>query len=460
MLIIILLLLLNGIAPNANFILKYRLDIAGAPISILDGLLFIGVLLMLIPGLRARFPAQLHPLLPRMLILSALATVGGIVAFFFSETADPYYLITTVRNFLTIPAAAVASYCLINQPRDLRRYCFWFVIASTGAAVMIMLFFRSAGEQQTKLWLDINSLRTMEYGVAFAGTAAAFLIYQLSSGNRMMPAALAVVLAGVCFIGQCATLSRSDWVSIVLAIGSVYFLLPRVGRAGKVLKFIGLAPVILLFIFVGVRLADRATGRDFAGRLVERVETLLPGERTTKTVKAWDSRLDSQLVEIRQWARRPILGHGFGHRAIYNDYGQSMGGYGHNTWTFTLFQNGPLGLAATLIAVVGCWVVGRRMVLQANGDVNFTLAGALGAVFGAYFFFLSLTTATFNSPRPALTMGLFFGMVMRARAMQLELARQQAELEAYYEQHPEEQPLPEQQYLVEEPVFGNWYQPN
>jgi hypothetical protein len=145
-----------------------------------------------------------------------------------------------------------------------------------------------------------------------------------------------------------------------------------------------------------------------------------------------------------------------------------MGGFGHNTWTFTLFQTGPLGLAAMSLVVFGMWVIGRRMIRDAQGDQLFTLIGALGSCAAVFFLFHGLTTASFNAPRPAIFLGLIFGVVVRTRQMQVQtlhdLALQQHLIE---QQQLEEQGYAYDDQYVGDPehaahsgVFGNYYQHN
>jgi hypothetical protein len=93
----------------------------------------------------------------------------------------------------------------------------------------------------------------------------------------------------------------------------------------------------------------------------------------------------------------------------------------------------------------------------------------LGACAAVFFLFHGLTTASFNAPRPAIFMGLTFGVVVRARQMQLQtlndLAIQQYLIEQ--QQQLEEQGYAYDDQLALDPeqaahagVFGNYYQHN
>jgi len=468
--IIILLLLFNSVASNSKFLLRYRLDV-GAPISVLDGLVFLGIVVALIPLGKNRMPtSQVHPLLLRVLALFTLATLAGAFASLLSSDDDPYYFFTTLRNFLMVPASCFIGYFLTQWPKHARRYALWLVVSGIGAGLMVMIFYKTKAETGVRQDVDINALRTMEYGPAIAGIIATFLIFQIVSGYRMFPLVVTILLAAVAFIGQSATLSRSDWVALAMSIGAIYFLIPREARRGKTIKVMLAAPLIVLFIWVGMEGASRVLGIDFQKRMVQRLETMLPGERVGKTAKAWDSRLGSQIRELQLWAKSPIIGNGFGHRRIYGINGEDMSGYGHNTWTFTLFQTGPAGFAAQAMVVGGMWLIGRRLIRDARGDKTFILIGALGACAGVFFLFHGLTTASFNALRPAIFMGLIFGIVVRTRQMQLQtlddLAIQQYVLE-------QQQMLEEQGYAYDEQIaldpehaghaagaFGTYYQHN
>ena len=465
--LLIPLLLINGIASGENFINKYRLDV-GVPINILDVMLFMGLLLPLVPLQRNRFQARVHPALSRTVILYVLGAIAGSLGALICspagpwESVDSYSFLSMLRNFLTVPAAALTAYMMLQKPTDTRRYAFWYIMAGVGTAIMTMLFFHAKGEQ-AKQALDLNALRAMGYGPVVAGIAAVFLLWQIVSGNRQFSLPVALVLTGIAFVGQAATLSRSDWVSMSFAISGIYWLLPKGKRVGNMLRVALIGPVIAVFLVIGIIAASKVTNANFQKRIADRIESLLPKEReTTKTQKAWDTRLESQLREVELWMRSPIVGNGFGHKLIYNDAMQNCGGYGHNTWTFTLFCAGPVAVAAAGFAVVGSWILGRRLLRDSGvGDPYFGLIGALCACSGAFIFMHGVTTASFNTPRPAIFLGLTFGIAARARAMQLQMMREQQELDAYYDEngHAADEFAPQEQYTTE-PVFGGSFQLN
>src|SRR4051812_46288493 len=97
-LIILPLLLLDATASNSKFLLLYRFDIMGAPISILDALVLMGLILAVLPIPRLRMPtARVHPMLVRMFQLCAIGAIAGSFASFLSSDIDNYYYITCLR---------------------------------------------------------------------------------------------------------------------------------------------------------------------------------------------------------------------------------------------------------------------------------------------------------------------------------------------------------------------------
>lgn len=454
MYILVPIIVLNAILNNRDFVNTYRLNIGGTPINLFDILLFVGLALAFFQRSR-RYPTDaVHPLFLRGVMWLLIAAGCGCVAAGIYQEFDLRTLVAQLRNFLVLPLSAILGYFMLNYPRGGKSYAFWTVVAGVGAAIFTMIYFRGQGERVTEQKFDINMLRTVEYGVGCAGIAGAYLIYTMFSGNRQFPTFVAVALCGICVLGQSATLSRSDWISLIMCIGSVFFLLPKdSGRLGKFVKLALVVPLLGIFLSIGVALGAKATGMDFQRRVVERIESLLPHRETTKAVKAWDSRVNGAFREFQLFARSPIIGQGFGHPMIYLENGQDAVGYGHNTWTFEMFQTGISGLIGCGILVFGTWVIGRRMIFT-GVDRTFILIGAVGAMTAVWFFFHGVMTASFNTPRPAMTLGLTFGAVMRARAMQLYVLRQMQEEQALWEtgEYADES---QQQY--NEPVFGNWY---
>jgi hypothetical protein len=232
---------------------------------------------------------------------------------------------------------------------------------------------------------------------------------------------------GFCFVGQFATLSRSDWVAVVGALLTLPAVLPREGRFKKVLAFVLAIPVLLAFLWGGVFVASAVMGRDLSTRMTNRVLTALPfarGDDSYTRAKAWDTRLPGVIRELQLFSESPVIGNGFGYTATGRVV-QDGTAYYHNVWSSSLAATGVAGFAAYLVPLVAVIVIGRRMVLQ-NVDKGSVLMGVIGFTMGIYLIIHGAATMSFNVQRGALLMGLLCGVVLRARAMQLTVLREYA----------------------------------
>ena len=67
--------------------------------------------------------------------------------------------------------------------------------------------------------------------------------------------------------------------------------------------------------------------------------------------------------------------------------------------------------------------------VRAQMDLEFTVFGALASITGMCALIWATLSLSINQQRLAMLVGMMFGMAFRCRAMQLTLAKQQAELE-------------------------------
>ena len=414
-----LLTLINALAHNAGFALRYRIDVAGMPIGVFDFLLGLGVLVALV-GRGGAWPAgRLHPLMLWTMLLFGAATAGGIMGALLSN-AELRWMMTGMRNWVSLGLSVYIGYNLLLQPRSVARFCYLHVIAGVATAVVILLFFHSAasslGSQDS-----LNKLRTMAYVQVYAGLGGALVLFAIIARIRMFPTWAAVLLCGFSFVGLFATLSRSDWVAAIACVAAMYLLLPTFRPGGKVVAAIVGPPIIVAFLWVGLIAASAVTGRDFEAEMVARVESMLPGARTNANrFKAWDSRLEGIQKELRVWRSSPIIGGGFGATDVLRfRYGDHAGlSYRHNSWTSTLAETGVIGFAAVSCLVFGLVVVGRRLARDGVHQA-YVLIGALAVITGAFYLIHGMATQSFNQMRWGIPLGIICGAALRARAMQL-----------------------------------------
>jgi hypothetical protein len=424
---LVLLTLVNALASH-DLVLQYRLSAGGFPISVFDVLLLgVGPAAVLLTRAYAYPTGRSHPVLSWILVLSLMAVVVGLLAAVFNGTVLRSS-VTSLRNFVALPLCIWLAYSLLLQPPAAEKLCKAHVWAGVVTAGFVLAYF---GRAASAFEGNIDELRAMKYVAIYCGMAGVLLLYSIIGGVGMFRPSLAVIMGGVCFIGQFATLSRSDWLAVWTAAVVVYFFLPSLYRGRKLAAAIVGPPVALAFVWLGLVVASAATGTNFTEKMVARVNSMLPDSTPgTKQKKAWDTRLESTLIELKWWAGSPIVGRGFGihetKRPTLRE--KEAEGLKHNTWVFTLAETGVVGFSAMALVVGGTFVVGRRMVRDRT-DRGSVLVGALGVATASIYVVLGLATMSFNQVRGAIPLGVVCGIVLRCRAMQ------QAALRAQWEAH-------------------------
>ena len=413
-----LITLVNALAHNEGFALRYRIEAGGLPISVFDALLALGVVYGIV-GRRSAWPTErAHPLVGWIVGLFAAGAFAGVLGALISN-AELRWMITGMRNFLALPAGVLIGYCLLFTPRSNTRFCYLQVIAGIGTAVLVLLFFRSKAASY-ELDSNINKLRAVAYVSNYAGLAAALVLFTIISKIRMFPTWLALGICGLCFVGQFATLTRSDWLAAIASVLAIFALVPTYRPGGKLVAALVGPPLIAVFLWVGLILASTVVGRDFEGRMAERVMSLVPGHAAGTHAQAWDTRLEGIRKELQLWAHSPIIGGGFGATDVLRfRRGEQAGlSYRHNSWTSTLADAGLPGLAAISCLIFGMIVVGRRLARDGI-DRGYVLIGALAVITGVHYLFHGLATQSFNQMRWGIPLSIVCGVALRARAMQL-----------------------------------------
>ena len=432
----------NALAHNKTVALRYRIDV-GFPIGIFDALLGLGLLAAVVGHRNFVRTDRTHPLLGWTVVLFAVAILAGAFGAFTSN-ADLRWILTALRNLATLPVCVVSGYYLLSGPRAARHYPYLQVFAGVGAALVVLLFFRSAAADPGSS-RDINTLRAVAYVTNYAGIGATLLLFMIIAKMSPFPVWLAIVMSGFCFIGQFATLSRSDWLATIAGVLAIYFLLPSYRPKGKVVAALVGPPLIAVFLWAGLVFASAVTGRDFEKQMYDRVLSMLPVDNpgTETRRKAWDTRLSATLKELEWFARSPLIGQGFGvHETKQAMLGRrEMEGLRHNTWSSTLAETGLVGFSAMACVVFGTIVVGRRMARDAI-DPQQAIMGALGVITGSHYLFHGLATMSFNQMRWAIPLGIICGVVLRARALQLTQLRIAYETAYYYPPEPDVEPEP------------------
>jgi len=424
--LLLLITIANASLSMKGFLVRYRLDVGGVPINVLDVLTFLGLLLLPLRRHKMFVTNRFHPLMRTALVLFALMTLCGLIEALLNGC--PIYVVgEDARNLLALPAAAILGYYYIVNIGSPMWYGWVQVVGGFCAATLILTFFYTR-PADVATYSDINLYRTVDYVAAYAGIAAALLAYSIASGIRLLPTAAALALAGFCLVGQFATLARSDWLATLAAIVMAGAILPRGKRLVSAVRFALASAILCASIAMALYLASHLSGQDFFAKMGRRVGTLLPSDRSGEAPKAWVTRVGGSLEELRLWLHNPLTGNGLAIQALdAPSVSESVrSGFYHDTWTSTLAQTGLLGFAAMAAVVGGCIVVGRR-VIRDEVDYSFMLVGALAVATGSFFAVEGLTSYSFNQQRWAIVLGMTFGAVLRVRAMQLTFIKSRSE---------------------------------
>ncbi len=409
---------LNSVLPHNSLVYEYRVNI-GVPINILDALIFFGCGLAILPMWRTRaFPVyRSHPAWAWGLSLLILAGLIGILqSYLFFPDIPIKYRLPVIRNYVLVPASLFAAYQMITQPRQAKTV-FWIIfISSLGSASMSIL---TAGYETARIagtsGSGFDSLRQSALDVAGdAGMlSGSIVLFSLVSGIRFLPGLLAYASLVVSAVGMFFVPHRSHWlVDFITGCFAAFFLWPT-NRGRKWLVTMAATLCVVTASGLLVMVVELETGKDFGGWISKRLESLLPDENSRDS-RAWDTRLPTATIEFQLWLGNPLLGRGFGVQEANSIQTGTGGSFRHTPWVSTLTETGLPGLAGFVLVIGGCLAVGIRLARHAP-DKWFALVGAAAASWGVASIWFGMFTLSWNSPRPAITLGLMAGAVFRLR---------------------------------------------
>lgn len=421
--------ILNSIVSSAGFQNIYRIEIAGVPVGVMEGMLALGLIVAIFAG-GSHKPHhdpidRTHPVYAICIICLVIGQLMGMMGMFFHDAPLRAKLVFS-REFFGMLAAVYTGYRLLPSIRAASKVPYAFVFGGIGTAIFLIYAF-ARGSERYALHGDTNALRTVQFVTTYAGVACAILLYSVLSGMRLFPTPISLAIAGFCFVGQLAPLHRSDWLAQLAAIAAVPLGLRPGERIKQGFRLVLAAIALVLSLWFGLHVASAATGRNFHKTFEDRVISMLPGERLKSSdQKAWDTRLPAIQVELQMWLVNPLMGRGFG--AQEGSGLEEAVGYGfhHNAYTSTLAQVGVIGFIGVVLAVWSPVFVGMKLV-RAGNDRGTVLLGGLGIVTGVQQGVLGMATASFNGYRMAMMIGLISGMCFKVRDMQLTAARLNAE---------------------------------
>lgn len=419
MFLIYLLTLFNSVVSK-EFINTYRITVGFAFINSMD----LSMLLLFVGGVffgnrPSHLPTQrTHPMLFVILGFLLLGAVAGSVSAAINLNPAPM-VFRHMRDYMAWPVCVFAGYRVIGNPRSAWTFMYILVVGGVITATLFIWHFAQNAESMS-YGESINVVRSVSYIASAAGIAALICLYSYASPQvRILPAVIAVPVAVYCVVGQCAPLTRGEWLQILGGMLGLVLLLPKQRRWRALLKGLLFAPILMAALYFAVQLAGEATHKDFAKMMVERVQSMLPTERETSTEsKAWDSRLGSSQQEVEIWLQNPLLGQGFASQlaALSRGRMEDTTAYFHNGWSSVLATTGIFGFAGFVCLMGTMLWVGRRLVFDGR-DRGFIMMGVV-CFSGGIFLVINTLSSMVWTQRVALLFGIIAGMALRLRDIQ------------------------------------------
>lgn len=402
--------------PQLNLVAGITLG--GVSIKYYDILLYLGPILMLASLGRARTATKSHPAYVASLVLFGIAfTLASVVGFFGIQDGYLPLFIWPMRVMLTTIIAIYMGYRVLQHPAQCRTL-FWIVFIGSLGSALIAVFIggeTTATIASTASSSSFNDLRTSALAVTGdAGLLAACVcIFAMVQGLGLLPKAitlpgLLIAAAGMFFIPH-----RSHWLANFLTcLFAAFWLWPR--RLGRKIILTGtVCAGLLLVAGIATSIVQTETNRDFGGWVQKRLQSMLPDD-TSNEHRAWDTRTPGLVYDLNLWLHSPLYGGGFGiHEANALRTGNFVD-FRHTPWTSTLAETGLIGFAAYATLIGGMIILGTRLARTAPDRWMMLLAAAI-ACHGIVSFIFGCFTFSWNLPRPALTLGLFGGLIFRCR---------------------------------------------
>lgn len=425
---IFLLTFANAVLPHWDFVHKYRIvGPGGAPITVIDLLLGLGLLASLFRG-RGDPTLGRHPMFGVLLTAFTLCTLTGL-GVSLAVGNDVHYVVAKLRDFMVFPVTIYLGYRFLGSLNS----CNWatrtFVLSGLlNGALLVLYFARGAGKTAEHELTDILNVRTIDFVTEYTGITLAFMLFtrfQRVSYGGILWSTLVVIN---CTLGTTVSLSRSDWAAGFSGLLVAAFLAPVGQRLRQVRRMIAVIPLLFGVLFVGMLITSSVTGQDVVGKMYKRVQSMLPGGNSGETtVKAWDTRLAGIQKDFELFLRNPLLGQGFGIQTseILRTRQADSASEGHNSWTSTMAETGLLGLTTVATMFIVTWRVGRALVRDAFDRSSLRLGG-LAVITCVFCAVHGATTMSWNIARGAIPIGLACGMLLRCRDLQLAAKAQWA----------------------------------
>ncbi|MFA7235535.1 MAG: hypothetical protein WC058_01610 [Phycisphaeraceae bacterium] len=419
MFILYALLITSTVLPQSTW-RALRVNV-GVPVGLTEGLILLGLIWAMFPSrkrLEWAMPAQ-HPLLTLLLFLFPLVTIMAF-AVGISSGNEMYRVVSTARDFILLPLAMFVTYRLIHTPGQLKTFLKVAVLCAIVGGFFLLFSVVVLGQkvQEVESVIELREGNQFTAAINVASPlGVTFLFFALMSDRiHLLPRKWAYALATYCLLIVLFTFYRSSWVACAFSAFCLIFILPLGSRFERMFRSAIVVMIAGIFLYMSIVAVGAIIHHDLIGPINNRLLTLVPGAHTSEESHAWDSRAGGIQAELKIWSEYPLTGMGFGYWA--NPRLPQGISYGHNVFTSELATGGPLCLLCILLAVVGPWVVSKR-VIQTASSPTILFTGVYGYVNQATIFALMGATASINNLIGAVICGMVGGMILRARELAL-----------------------------------------
>lgn len=419
MFILIALLIVSTVLPQHTW-QALRVSV-GVPVGLTEGLILLGLIWSMFPSRKRAewaMPAQ-HPLLTAVLYVYLVATPLAFAMAVLNHN-PMYRVVSTARDFILLPLTMLVTYRLIHTPGQLKAFLKVAVLCAIVGGFFLLFSVVALG-QKVEAVESVTELRAGNQFTAAINVASplgvAFLFFALMSDRiHLIPRKWAYALASYCLLIVLFTFYRSSWVACAFSAFCLIFILPLGSRFERAFRAVIVVMIAGVCLYMSITAVGMLIHHDLIGPINSRLLTLVPGVHSGEESHAWDTRTGGIQAELQIWSQYPLTGMGFGYWS--NPRLPNVGGYGHNVFTSELAAGGPLCLAAVLLAVVGPWVVSKRLIPTAALPATL-FAGIYGFVNQATMFALMGATASINGIIGAVICGMVGGMILRTREIAL-----------------------------------------
>ncbi|MEL6706063.1 MAG: O-antigen ligase family protein [Bacteroidota bacterium] len=249
------------------------------------------------------------------------------------------------------------KHAVAQSPKTLGLLLLVFAAVVVVVTVRNFLYYLQALQNAEALWeIMQNRARTNERQimVGLIGGLTFLLYYTRSTSARVVLVVFCFTLTAGVVVGQ----SRAIWVSMMLALGVMLFMMERRQRVRLVVALTSAVAVLLLVGFIAFNNLFEIILTGLSTRFVSL------GTAATQDLSLVNRFYEWEAV-VRRAVRSPLFGWGMGaeysHFSLVFDATHEKA-YVHNTYIGILFRHGVLGLSLFATFFLGSFVLGARFV--------------------------------------------------------------------------------------------------